>query len=149
MKPTDGALRERRRLRPARFAPIPETRIRAADWTHPVSPLRALGRWSAVTPAVVRPLYRPGQYRRKGLDVTKIDTLTEQDLRRARVATAHPRELPSMTTPSETVEIYRVKCGARTASGNIEAMTMMNGRPATRCGGVEFGVTKFGAGALP
>ena len=54
-----------------------------------------------------------------------------------------------MTPPSRAVEIYYVKCRARTVSGNIEAMTMMNGRPATRCGGVEFGVTKFGAGALP
>ena len=34
--------------RHAHFVSILETRIRAADWTHPVSPLRALGRWSAV-----------------------------------------------------------------------------------------------------
>ena len=37
-----------------------------------------------------------------------------------------------MTTPSETVEIYCVKCKATTASRDIEAVTMKNGRPATR-----------------
>ena len=37
-----------------------------------------------------------------------------------------------MTTPSEAVEIYCVKCKVRTASRDIEAITMKNGRPATR-----------------
>ena len=37
-----------------------------------------------------------------------------------------------MTTPSEAVEIYCVKCKAKTASEDIEAVTMKNGRPATR-----------------
>ena len=33
-----------------------------------------------------------------------------------------------MTTPSKAVEIYCVKCKARTASKDIEAVTMKNGR---------------------
>ena len=37
-----------------------------------------------------------------------------------------------MTTPSEAVEIYCVKCKARTGSKDIAAVTMKNGRPATR-----------------
>ena len=37
-----------------------------------------------------------------------------------------------MTTPSEAVEIYCVKCKARTGSKDIEAVTMKNGRAATR-----------------
>ena len=37
-----------------------------------------------------------------------------------------------MTTPSEAVEIYCVKCKAKTASKDIEAVTMKNGRAATR-----------------
>ncbi|GEM_PF-1557069 len=37
-----------------------------------------------------------------------------------------------MTTPSDAVEIYCVKCKAKTASKDIEAVTMKNGRPATR-----------------
>ena len=37
-----------------------------------------------------------------------------------------------MTTPSEAIEIYCVKCKARTGSKDIEAVTMKNGRPATR-----------------
>ena len=99
MKPTDGALRERRRLRPARFAPILETLIRAADRTHPVSPLRALGRSSAVTPAVVRPLYRSGRYRRKGLDVTKIYTRTAKSLRRSPNGLEWRQSTPGVAVP--------------------------------------------------
>ena len=34
-----------------------------------------------------------------------------------------------MTTPSDTVEIYCVKRKAKTASKDIEAVTMKNGRP--------------------
>lgn len=135
-------------FRHAHFASILETRIRAADWTHPASPLRALGRWSAVTPAVVKALYRSGQYRRKGMDVTKIDTLTEQYLQRIGMATAIARESRSMISPSRSVEIYRVKCGARTASCGIAAVTMKNGRPAARSGGADCCATEFGIGVL-
>ena len=48
-----------------------------------------------------------------------------------------------MTTPSEAVAIYCVKCKAKTASRDIEAVTMKNGRPATRSICVECGTRKF------
>ena len=41
------------------------------------------------------------------------------------------QELPTMTTPSEAVEIYCLKSKAKTASQDIEAVVMKNGRPAT------------------
>ena len=53
-----------------------------------------------------------------------------------------------MTTPSETVEIYCVKCGARAASCDITAVTVMNDRPAARSVCVECGTTKFSIGVL-
>ena len=53
-----------------------------------------------------------------------------------------------MTTPSGAVEIYCVKCKAKTASRNIEAVTMKNGRPATRSICTECGTSKFRIGAL-
>ena len=54
-----------------------------------------------------------------------------------------------MTTPSQAVEIYCVKCKAKTASHNVEAVTMKNGRPATRSTCVECGTKKFRIGILP
>ena len=54
-----------------------------------------------------------------------------------------------MTTPSEAVEIYCVKCKAKTASKHIEAVTMKNGRPATRSICVEYSTRKFRIGVLP
>ena len=54
-----------------------------------------------------------------------------------------------MTTPSESVEIYCVKCKAKTASRDIEAVTMKNGRAATRSICVECGTKKFRIGVLP
>ena len=54
-----------------------------------------------------------------------------------------------MTTPSETVEIYRVKRKAKTASPDIAAATTKNGRPATRSAGVDFGTTRFHIVVLP
>ena len=54
-----------------------------------------------------------------------------------------------MTTPSDAVEIYCVKCKAKTASRDIEAATMKNGRAATRCVRVEYGTRKFSLGVLP
>ncbi len=56
---------------------------------------------------------------------------------------------PTMTTLSEAVEIYCVKCKARTASKDIEAVTMKNGRPATRAICVECCTRKFRIGVLP
>ena len=48
-----------------------------------------------------------------------------------------------MTTPSETIEIYCMKCKAKTGSKDIEAITMKNGRPATRSICTECGTKKF------
>ena len=53
-----------------------------------------------------------------------------------------------MTTPTEAVEIYCVKCKAKTASRDIEAVTMKNGRPATRSTCVACGTKKFRIGAI-
>ena len=54
-----------------------------------------------------------------------------------------------MTTPSASVEIYCVKCKAKTASRDIEAVTMKNGRPATSAVCVDCGMKKFRIGVLP
>ena len=59
------------------------------------------------------------------------------------------QEPPMTATPSEPVEIYCVKCKARTGSRDIEAVTMKNGRPATRAICVECGTKKFRIGVLP
>ena len=59
------------------------------------------------------------------------------------------QELPTMSTPSEAVEIYCVKCKTKTASKDIEAVTMKNGRPAVRSICVECGTKKFRIGVLP
>ena len=62
----------------------------------------------------------------------------------------HPMlEFSSMTTPSDAVEIYCVKCKAKTGSKDIEAVTMKNGRPATRSTCTECGTRKFRIGVLP
>ena len=53
------------------------------------------------------------------------------------------------TTPSEPVEIYCVKCRARTDSRDIEAVTMKNGRAATRSTCADCGTKKFRIGVLP
>ena len=63
--------------------------------------------------------------------------------------TAPLKELPTKTTPSNAVEIYCVKCKAKTASRDIEAVTMKNGRPATGFICVECGPHKFRIGILP
>ena len=59
------------------------------------------------------------------------------------------QEFATMSTPSASVEIYCVKCKAKTASQDIEAVTMKNGRPATRSVCVECGTKKFRIGVLP
>ena len=53
-----------------------------------------------------------------------------------------------MTSPSQSVEIHRVRCRARTASEDIAAITLKNGRPAIRSVHVECGARKFRIGAL-
>ena len=54
-----------------------------------------------------------------------------------------------MSTPSKAVEIYCVKCKTKTASKDIEAVTMKNGRPAVRSICVDCGTKKFRIGVLP
>ena len=54
-----------------------------------------------------------------------------------------------MTTPSQSIGIYCLKCKAKTASRDIEAVTMKNGRPATRSLCVERGAKQFRIGLLP
>ena len=53
-----------------------------------------------------------------------------------------------MTTPSEAIAIFCVKCKAKTASRDIEAVTMKNGRPAIRSICVDCGTKKFRIGAI-
>ena len=54
-----------------------------------------------------------------------------------------------MTNPSQSVEIFCVKCKARTGSKDIEAVTMKNGRAATSAVCVDCGTRKFRIGVLP
>ena len=54
-----------------------------------------------------------------------------------------------MTSPSKAVEIYCVKCKAKTASRDIEAVTMKNGRAATRSTCVECGTRSSVSASFP
>ena len=54
-----------------------------------------------------------------------------------------------MTTPSQSARIYCLKRRAKTGSRDIEAVTMKNGRPATRSACTECGARKFRIGVLP
>ena len=54
-----------------------------------------------------------------------------------------------MTTPSEVVQIFCVKCKTKTVSKDIEAVTMKNGRAATRSICTDCGTRKFRIGVLP
>ena len=54
-----------------------------------------------------------------------------------------------MTAPSESVEIFCIKCQAKTGSRDIEAVTMKNGRPAASAVCTECGTRKFRIGVLP
>ena len=54
-----------------------------------------------------------------------------------------------MTTPTEPPEIFCVKCKAKTASKDVEAVTMKNGRPTARATCVDCGTRKFRIGVLP
>ena len=47
-----------------------------------------------------------------------------------------------MTTPSASVEIYCLKCKAKTGSTDVQAVTLKNGRPATRATCVDCGTKK-------
>ena len=52
-----------------------------------------------------------------------------------------------MSTPSETVEIYCVKCKAKTDSQDVQGVIMKNGRPATQAICAVCGTKKFRIGA--
>ena len=54
-----------------------------------------------------------------------------------------------MTISSAPVDIYCLKCRAKTGSRDIEAVTMKNRRPATRSVCTEYGTRKFRIGVLP
>ena len=51
-----------------------------------------------------------------------------------------------MTT---SIEIYCVKCKAKTSSKDVEGVTMKNGRPAMQAVCVDCGTKKFRIGAVP
>ena len=53
------------------------------------------------------------------------------------------------SSSSESVEIFCIKCKAKTGSRDIEVVTMKNGRPAARAVCVECGTRKFRIGVLP
>ena len=53
-----------------------------------------------------------------------------------------------MITPSETPEIYCLKCRAKTGSKDVQAVTLKNGRPATSAICVDCGTRKFRIGVL-
>ena len=47
------------------------------------------------------------------------------------------------------VEIFCLKCKERTASANVEAVTLKNGRPATKAVCAVCGVGKYRVGSTP
>ena len=54
-----------------------------------------------------------------------------------------------MTTASEVVEIYCIKCKAKTASRDVEAVTMKNGRAAIRDLKYGVGLNHLPSGRFP
>ena len=52
-----------------------------------------------------------------------------------------------MATPSEFVEIYCLKCQAKTGSQDVEEVTMKNGRPALRIVCTVRGTGKYRIGS--
>ena len=52
-------------------------------------------------------------------------------------------------TVAAGVEIFCLKCKERTASTNVEAVTMKNGRPATKAVCAVCGVGKYRVGSTP
>ena len=62
------------------------------------------------------------------------------------VAGASSKEERSMTTAESKDQIYCVKCKAKTDNTDVEAVTMQNGRPATRATCVDCGTKKFRIG---
>ena len=52
-----------------------------------------------------------------------------------------------MATPPESVEIYCLKCRAKTGSRDVEQVTMKNGRPALRAVCTVCGTGKYRIGS--
>ena len=52
-----------------------------------------------------------------------------------------------MSTPTESVEIYCLKCRAKTGSRDVEQVTLKNGRPALRavCPACGTGKSRIGS----
>lgn len=98
------------------------------------SPLRAVSRWSAVPPTAVRPYYRPSGPSRQGPGVINFSATGSRAAGEALSAgysgKRHPHsETSLMTTPSEAVEICCIRCKARSASRDIEAVTVRDPLP--------------------
>ena len=53
-----------------------------------------------------------------------------------------------MTTSSASVATFCLKCKAMTGSTDVQAVTLKNGRPATRATCVDCGTKKFRIGVL-
>ena len=52
-----------------------------------------------------------------------------------------------MSTPSESVAIYCLKCRAKTSSRDVESVVMKNGRPALKAVCAECGTGKYRIGS--
>ena len=52
-----------------------------------------------------------------------------------------------MATPPESVEIYCLKCRAKTSSRDVEEVTLKNGRPALRAVCTVWGTGKYRIGS--
>ena len=57
-------------------------------------------------------------------------------------------EMLPMTTPSESAEIYCLKCKAKTPSLDVESVVMKNGRPALKGVCAECGTGKYRIGSM-
>ena len=55
----------------------------------------------------------------------------------------------TMTTLSESVETYCLKCRAKTPSRDVESVTMKNGRPALKGVCAECGTGEYRIGSIP
>ena len=60
---------------------------------------------------------------------------------------AKKEELWIMATPPESVEIYCLKCRAKTGSRDVEQVTLKNGRPALRAVCTVCGTGKYRIGS--
>ena len=117
--PTDG--RNTGGVAPSRVAT--RRSVTSQRFESAIRPLRAGGSPSTPPPTVVRPVYPLRSRRRKDRVSSKLAPLTAGPLRkpprRGKMAAAIPQEFARMTTPSEAVEIYCLKCQTKTASKRV------------------------------